>query len=305
MKKTVLFLLLTLVLGCSLFGAIPSSGKFDWKSAKSLAPGVRLKTIVLEKPRPLQLQVVRVDLGNPRIYLITSPRDKDWGKPMPDFPSMNIQTRRTRVWDFVKQNRAAGHDVRLGVNAAPWKPWTKPFNHKYGTHIGYAVSEGVEVAIPAERTVPALVVYKNGKTDMIDVKINEKPANVQTAVSGFFFVLRNGKQVCDENMRLEPRTFFGLSRDKRFLYILIADGRQKGFSEGMALCEGARYLKYLGAEDGINMDGGGSTTLVTYAKKELKVVNTPPGTGKIKPANKYRGTRSVANSIGVCLKPVN
>ena len=39
------------------------------------------------------------------------------------------------------------------------------------------------------------------------------------AVSGFFFVLRNGKQVCDENMRLEPRTFFGLSRDKRFLYI--------------------------------------------------------------------------------------
>ena len=300
MKKTVLFLLLTLALGCSLFGAIPSSGKFDWKSAKSLAPGVRLKTIVLEKPRPLQLQVVRVDLGNPRIYLITSPRDKDWGKPMPDYPKTKINTLRTRVSDFAAQRHKEGHDIRLAVNASPWGPWTAPFTHKYGGNIGLAMCEGKVVGLPRSGR-PAFIERTNGEFAFIDVKKDDKATGIRNAVSGFQFVLRDGKQVCDNRMVLHPRTFYGLSKDNKTFYILVVDGRQKGYSEGFALCEGAKFLTYLGADDGLNMDGGGSTTLVTCRNGKTEIVNTPPGAGKASKAQKPNYTRKVATSIGICL----
>jgi exopolysaccharide biosynthesis protein len=188
------------------------------------------------------------------------------------------------------------------VNASPWTPWTKPFNHKYSGNIGLMISNGEIVSVPTKRTVPALVQRKNGKLEMITFKPGDRTDDILLAVSGFDFVLRNGKQCCNNNMRLEPRTFFGLSRDGKKLYFLIVDGRQKGFSEGFAYCEGAQFLKYLGACDGINMDGGGSTTLATYKNKTIRVENCPPGTKPERRKDPVKYTRPVANSVGVYLK---
>lgn len=57
--------------------------------------------------------------------------------------------------------------------------------------------------------------------------------------------------------------------DGRLVFV-VADGRQAG-SVGLSITETAQLLRSLGAEEALNLDGGGSSTVVT----EDGVVNTP------------------------------
>ena len=68
---------------------------------------------------------------------------------------------------------------------------------------------------------------------------------------------------------INPRTAVGLTRDGRVLLVVI-DGRQKS-SVGMTLGQLAQYMRGLGSVQAMNLDGGGSTTLVVRGD----VVNRP------------------------------
>jgi exopolysaccharide biosynthesis protein len=85
-----------------------------------------------------------------------------------------------------------------------------------------------------------------------------------------------------------PRTAVAKLKDGKFLMITV-DGRQPGVSVGMNLYELADYLLNLGAVDAMNLDGGGSTTMVL----DGKVVN--------KPSDK-EGERKVGDAILVTLR---
>src|SRR6185369_11504167 len=67
-----------------------------------------------------------------------------------------------------------------------------------------------------------------------------------------------------------PRTAIAKLKDGRILLATV-DGRQPGVSVGMTLAELANLLLEFGAVDGINLDGGGSTTMVINGK----LVNAP------------------------------
>ncbi len=67
-----------------------------------------------------------------------------------------------------------------------------------------------------------------------------------------------------------PRTAVGRMKDGRLLLVTV-DGRQPQISIGMSLYTLADLLLELGAVDAINLDGGGSTTMVM----KQKVVNKP------------------------------
>ena len=77
-----------------------------------------------------------------------------------------------------------------------------------------------------------------------------------------------------------PRTAVGIARGGRRLLLVVVDGRQKPYSDGMTLRELATLMRALGARDAINLDGGGSTTLV-YADPHasrggaLRIANRP------------------------------
>ena len=109
---------------------------------------------------------------------------------------------------------------------------------------------------------------------MITFKKGDDPKGIKLAVSGFSFILTKGK-LMNPDKPLHPRTFYGLSKDRQILYIGVVDGRQKGFSEGMTCYEGGQLMKYLGAFDAVNMDGGGSTTLVACKGGKNRLVNSP------------------------------
>ncbi len=67
-----------------------------------------------------------------------------------------------------------------------------------------------------------------------------------------------------------PRTAFGIDAQGRYI-ILVADGRQKFYSDGLTLTELAFTMQKLGAIDAMNLDGGGSTVMAVRGK----VVNRP------------------------------
>ncbi len=75
------------------------------------------------------------------------------------------------------------------------------------------------------------------------------------------FILLNGEVVISGNPDIHPRTFMGLSQDKKTVYSVIVDGRWSG-SAGVSLDDEGRILKWLGAWEGINLDGGGSSGMV-------------------------------------------
>jgi exopolysaccharide biosynthesis protein len=88
-----------------------------------------------------------------------------------------------------------------------------------------------------------------------------------------------------------PRTAAGLSADGKTLILLAVDGRSYS-SRGATMRELAELMKQLGAQDALNLDGGGSTTMVHREGGELKVLNTPSD-GRPRP---------VANVLGLTLQ---
>ena len=107
-------------------------------------------------------------------------------------------------------------------------------------------------------------------------------------------ILRRGQAVIGEDTLAEglkpafmttrhPRTFVGIDRDTTVMFLCTVDGRQRS-SVGMNFREMSEFLLKIGAWDAINLDGGGSTTMVINGG----VVNTPSDS---------TGERGVANSI--------
>lgn len=246
---------------------LSQEGVFDWGAASELHPGIRHAKFTVEQPRLMQINVARVDLDTPDLRLRSTGRDADWGKPMPDFPARNIRTRRQRTCDFIKQARRPvadngwGLNMVFAINANPWSPWEKPFTHKYGDNLGLIISEGIVVSEANKR--PSLVIYQDGTADLINATAETDLSKIVTAVSGFTFVLKDGK-IIEGNKSLAPRTGFGLSANRRLLYLLTIDGRQPEFSQGSTTGEVGQWLLHLGAQTGLNMDDGGSTTMAVW-----------------------------------------
>ncbi len=78
-----------------------------------------------------------------------------------------------------------------------------------------------------------------------------------------------------------PRTALGITAEG-YLLLVAVNGRQKDVSEGMSLEELAALLTELGAVEAINLDGGGSTTMVVRDR----VINMPSA-----------GERAVASAL--------
>jgi len=90
-----------------------------------------------------------------------------------------------------------------------------------------------------------------------------------------------------------PRTAIGFSRNEKTLFLVTVDGRQPGHSVGMSLQELAHLMTTKlqqfsksrdNAHQAINLDGGGSTTMVV----RQQVVNRP---------SDQTGERPVANAL--------
>lgn len=108
---------------------------------------------------------------------------------------------------------------------------------------------------------------------------------------GGFPVLRHGTPLPGLDATTSAvRTAVGIEDGGRRLLLLAVDG-SAAYRSGLTVEEVARTLRWLGATDGFNLDGGGSTTLVTRSS----------GTGRVSVRNhpSQGSERPVPDGIGV------
>ncbi|WP_127573632.1 phosphodiester glycosidase family protein [Georgenia faecalis] len=95
------------------------------------------------------------------------------------------------------------------------------------------------------------------------------------ALTGGEVLIADGVVVAADTA-VHPRTAVGVSEDGTQLFALALDGRAH-FGRGMSTIELAELLADLGAHDAVNLDGGGSTTMVARlaGDAETTVLNRP------------------------------
>ena len=123
---------------------------------------------------------------------------------------------------------------------------------------------------------------------------NQELKNITQVVGGGGRILRDGNDATNENQEIEgiaeaflqnrhPRSVVAVNKDASKLWLLVIDGRQAS-SLGMNFPEMADYLTKLGAWNAVNLDGGGSSTMIF----NQQVVNSP---------SDPTGERSVTNVL--------
>ncbi len=121
--------------------------------------------------------------------------------------------------------------------------------------------------------------------DTLKIVLNLMPSlpRLVQSIGGNRMLLQNGIYIGGSNTDIHPRTAAGFNADSTVLYLMTVDGRQSS-SRGMSYREIADFMKGQGAEHVINLDGGGSTTMVVRGNIE----NSP---------SDVAGERSVANAL--------
>ncbi len=123
------------------------------------------------------------------------------------------------------------------------------------------------------------------KGDLVTFRPGFEPdrRGLTDVMGGGVLILDRGQPYSGTNEARHPRTFVAMDRDTTIVYLCTVDGRQLT-SIGMSYREMADVLLQLGAWQAVNLDGGGSTTLVI----RNEVANSPSDPG---------GERSVANAL--------
>lgn len=98
----------------------------------------------------------------------------------------------------------------------------------------------------------------------------------RAAIGGNQLLIQKGQIVAPDDP-LHPRTAVGFSQDGKKMFLLTVDGRQGAYLLGLNLKDLASVLKEMGAYNALNLDGGGSTTMVARepGSDPLDVENTP------------------------------
>jgi len=100
------------------------------------------------------------------------------------------------------------------------------------------------------------------------------------------------EQTSEFYTKKHPRTAIGLLKNGNWVFIVI-DGGQK-HSEGFTILELAQFMKKLGCTGALNLDGGGSSTMVI----QNKMVNSPSG----RTYSLFRKERPISNTLLICSK---
>ena len=84
----------------------------------------------------------------------------------------------------------------------------------------------------------------------------------EQVISGNPVILANGQPIYNGNRDRHPRTAIGYSDGGKKVYFLVVDGRQS-LSAGIEIDGLPSIMRYAGATDAMNLDGGGSSILYT------------------------------------------
>jgi len=253
---------------------------------ETLFEGVEYIRDVRSSPRDIVIHVVKIDLQEAGIRTLVTP-----GNPDEELP---LKARTTS--EFLN-----AFGLQVAINGDGFTPWHSNMFLNYYPHsgdrvnsIGFAASEGVRYSEDTNRE-PTLYLSANNKA-----RFGIQIGKIHNAISGNEMLIRNGRTVTGlDNGQPDPRTAVALDRASRHLILVIVDGRQPGYSEGVTLNELTEIILFHGGYHAINLDGGGSSTLVVEGNLgNPNVLNSPVHTSI--PGRQ----RPVGNHLGIYAKPL-
>lgn len=244
------------------------------------------------------IHAIRVDLTDPDVRLFATPRISNYVANVREVAGYTVK-------DFLATNR-----LQVAINANAFEP--SQYYLAAGTPMdvnGLLLSQGTVVSSQLSYENAAVIAFtSNNVPAIIPTNTPANPtAGWYTAVAGEYCVLIAGVNVgykytnsSQEIHQVQPRTAFGISRDRHLLYVLTIDGRQPGYSEGALDWETGAWLLRLGAYDAVNLDGGGSTSLVRQDSLGNPVVLNNSSAAAGDPQGRER---TVGAHFGVFAKP--
>jgi hypothetical protein len=266
---------LRVVCGILLVPALLSASWYFWYAHRPqpitartrLFTGIDYVREVRTTPRALVIHVITIDLDAQGIRFFVTPGGED-------IPAQTVS-------QFLD-----AHNLQVAINADYFLPWRDVFVLDYYPHEGdpvntrgLAASEGTVFTqgfAPVDEYDTVYISAHNRVT--FDTHDDE----IYNAVSGLPFLLLGGESlvaasdVANYRTDLHPRTAIGLDASGRKLILMVIDGRQPNYSEGVSMVELADLMREFGAQDAINLDGGGSATLVVQGVNGLpNVLNSP------------------------------
>ena len=272
--------------------ALGQQGSFDWSSIQQLGnyPGIKRANISVTSPRTMKINCLQIDTTMPGLRFHTTAKGGA------------VETLSKTTRQFITESQNTAKPLVVAINANPWFPSTIVNGSTALNVYGLAISDGQLVSVP--EGTPSLLLSMTGVARMQRTTgLSMTVADTRAAVSGLGsrFVLASGIPTTTEeppignDTELHPRTGIGLSQDGRYVYLLTIDGRQIS-SAGATTTELGAYLQFFGARNGINMDGGGSTTMAwrNPSNSQVELLNSPSSS-----------ERYVANNLGVYYDPAD
>jgi hypothetical protein len=242
---------------------------------------LRHSVVVREDKARFVAHVVEIDLSAADIAFVTTQADVSGGM---EFVALRTSTVLDRL------------HALLAVNASYFLPFAggSPGGEDYYPHEGDpanasgAVVASGGVASPVETDldlrVNAILCFEGLAIAIADGQVC--PAGFSSGIAAGPRMLASGVrrsfETFDNNYAAtpQPRTAIGISADRKRAWIVVVDGRQKGYSDGATLAALSTLFLELGASDAINLDGGGSSTLAVAGEDgAAQVINRPIHTG--------------------------
>jgi hypothetical protein len=233
---------------------------------EGLFPGITYLRDVRDDPRPLVIHVVRVELGTPGIGFMVTPGDPGEDRPF----------RAQRTSDFLDE-----YGLQVAINGDFFQPARDVSPLDFYPHAGDRVglngnssSQGVFIETNLHAYYQTLYLSPTG------VATFDEPGRIYDAISGGFIFVDEGR-LGEVRQRPyvtqpQPRTAVALDEREQTMLLVVVDGRQPNYSEGVSIAELADIVIEYGGYMALNMDGGGSTTLVVEgADGRPEILNSP------------------------------
>ncbi len=235
---------------------------FDTRAALTVTRGVRYTVVNKGTPNgPLTVDVLEIDLKDPTVSV----------RPVLAGPDGSFGL--ARVSELTAREGALA-----GINGV--------FHASDGTPLGLVMIDGTIKAPPIMNRT-ALGITREGDVLIDSVSMDAtgrlvpewRDLGVAHAIGGGPRLVRDGRlsvTAGEESFRADvasgraPRTAAGVTSDGKLLLVAVT-GRQAHYSIGVTLEELANLMIELGARDALNLDGGGSSTMVVRDY----VMNTP------------------------------
>ena len=137
---------------------------------------------------------------------------------------------------------------------------------------------------------------------MNQTQYNNQKTNILEAIGGRQRLVAYGEPYVTNNDVYTPRTAVGVSKDGTKVYMLVIDGRNDSWSYGATFHDAAKLLIAAGAYNAINLDGGGSSTIVQRNREDgttytdYKILNKPMDD------NGSSTEREVVNGLAIIIK---